>query len=269
MSIAVPRSVRAVRSRTLCMFVAQRIQHRIRGDAVVRRADDPHLQAIAQEHRGELGELIGRPALGRPVLRAGTQDDHRAVGLEAQRPHGRGTVGRVRHEHRRRRHRHQSAARHRQRGKAVDEARHAPSCRAGGRRSAGSTGLASVAYALGNAREVRHQRGLPRIGQDERVRVALAAQLAARAACAAGRSSLPCANGLSMMRRIPRMRAYTGAHQGGTSTSTMRILVRIAQERDQRLGQDRVADPTRRDDQDAFACHGSRRWVRLIAPAYA
>ena len=38
--------------------------------------------------------------------------------------------------------------------------------------------FAAIADALGNAREVRHQRGLPRIGQHERARVALGLEFA-------------------------------------------------------------------------------------------
>jgi len=34
-------------------------------------------------------------------------------------------------------------------------------------------------------------------------------------------ASVPCPNGFSMMRRIPRIRAYTGPHQGGANTSTI------------------------------------------------
>jgi len=55
-----------------------------------------------------------------------------------------------------------------------------------------------------------------------------------------------------------RMRPNTG----GTRTARARrrpLLVRLAQQREQRLGEDRVAHPGGRDDQDALGCHGGAR----------
>jgi hypothetical protein len=37
-----------------------------------------------------------------------------------------------------------------------------------------------------------------------------------------------------------------------------RVYIRVAQQRNQRLGQDGIADPRRRHDQNAFASHERR-----------
>ena len=111
--------------------------------------------------------------------------------------------------------------------------------------------LAGVAGAPRDAREPRHERRFPRVGQDDRLRVALRGQgpgqgpalrpihpsMAERGVEDAADALHPRIDGSA-----PRGRQHV---DGGVSP-------RRPEARHQRLGKDRVADPRRRDDEDAI-----------------
>ena len=75
-----PRSVRAGEVAHLCGSIAQRLQHRVGGELVVRRADEPDLQSVAQQQlAASSAKWFGGQRLAGAELRAGTQDRDRPV----------------------------------------------------------------------------------------------------------------------------------------------------------------------------------------------
>ena len=145
--------------------------------------------------------------------------------------------------------RHERPGRGRQRGEPVDEPRQALGVQPARVVQQAIAELAHVARAPWNAREVRHERGLPGVGEHDRAAVLrgrelgceLAARQEAETAVREGRLEQPAhAAHPTEHRRAPRRREHVDD----------RILVGLAQERDQRLREDRVAHPGRRDDQD-------------------
>ena len=218
--------------------------------------DQPHLPAVGHEACGEVGEVRRRPPLRRAVLRAGTQHRHRRIGAQVHRAHRGAAIGDVGHEHRAGWCRHERPGRGRQRGEPVDEPRQALGVQPARVVQQAVAELAHVARAPWNAREIRHECRLPGVGQHDRAGVLhgheLARELAARheveATVREGRLDQPAhAAHAAEDRRAPRRREHVDD----------RILVGLAQERDQRLREDRVADPGRRDDQDALGGHGT------------
>ncbi len=252
-SIAVPRSVRPQALRTSGTAAAIGIARR----AIVGRSDQPHRVPRSDESSRQRDEMLARPALGGPEFRARAKSGDGPARGKPERAHRFAGVGGIGDQHRRRRARRELARHRGEADEAVDQARQRPPVEATRVGEQHAPRLADVADAPRNARKPRDQRGL------ERVRAAR--RRACIRACASSRPRLRrarrlssrCSNGLSMTvayaaharidGRAPRRRQHVD--DGG--------LERLAKQRDQRLRQDRVADPRGRDDQDALS-HASR-----------
>ena len=209
-SIAVPRSVRPVRSR---IERAASPAACITDDAASLSFGEPTSQTCspcARKRAARSREMRRRPALRRSVLGAGAQHDDRPVGrADASR-------ARPRCDSRDRERAPAPAASGssapgaaRQRGEAIDEARQRLAIEPARVGQQAVAELAHVAGAPRDAREPRHQRRLPRVRQHDRARVARRLQVLRRARAARAGRAVPCASGLSITCRMPRMRAYT------------------------------------------------------------
>ena len=205
-----PRSVRPVRSRTVSpTLLAQRPRARRRRPACrsASRGSRPAGRR-AGSSAASSAKWLGGQRLAGPNSAPGHRIDDGPVGLEVERAHRRRAIGDVGHQHGRWRHRH--AARRGgagERGEAVDEPRHAPCGRAGAHRSAGPSALrrgsrcaAECARGTGPARTSTSWAARTR-AYSLRLRSSRASVRRAR------RSNLPWPNGVSMIRRMPRMRA--------------------------------------------------------------
>ena len=99
---------------------------------IVRRAHDPHDEAIAREAPREVGEMLDGPALGGPEFRARAKDRDRPGARQPERLHRSREIRGIRHERRRCRRRWQLAARHGERRVTRHELRHSapiePTC---------------------------------------------------------------------------------------------------------------------------------------------
>ena len=207
--------------------------------------------------------MLRRPALRRAVLGTGTEDRDRPVRRQRESPHRGSGIRSIGHKHRSRRRRDQPAVRHGKRDKAIDQTGKRLAIEAARFGQERPATFARVADAAGNAREPRNQRRLERIGQNECARVRARPDLA-RERAPAPETELTVAERIldhaadaahaRVYRRAPRRREHIDD----------RLAQRLTQDRNQRLGQNGVADPGRRDDQDTFG-HDEK----LDAPAAA
>ena len=228
----------------------ERLDHRRGLRAIVRRAEDPDCESIVGKAFRERREMLGRPALGGAEFRTRAQDRDRLPRREPERAHRRIAIGRVGHEPRYRRGANLGIALVGERRVALDEPRQRTPVELACLREQAVARLADVTDALRDAREEGNERRLPRVRQHERARVAAFAQRPAERAT-------PSESELAVRGRVVEdapdafhARVDGPAPRRRQHVDRLRDAA-LAQARDERLGQDGIADPRRGDDEDA------------------
>ena len=228
----------------------------LRGDVVADFAilvgtEQPYRDAACSQAFGEVGKVVHWPAFGRAVLGARTEHGHRFAAIESQARHGDEHVGFIH-----RKVRHGETWRHRitrflgQLGIAIGHQRQLVLVQLVHDVQQAVARLADEAHAQRNVGKERDQGGLEGVGQHHGLIVMLGAQAAPQPPAIGQAQRAMREVGLDDAADFRHAR-HNGRGPGrgeGVERDAGQALMNARQ---QRLRQQRVADPVRRDDQDA------------------